>query len=124
MAAVPFLLLAVVWLCVALPLWKQHVKQYMKKSIKANLEYDLFCRRAFEITPAGFISAGEDTKIEIKWKRVKEVVAAEHGVYVYISPKVAHIIPNSAFTTQAHREEFLEATMRYREQAAGLTETL
>ncbi len=119
-AAIPFLLLAAVWLGIALPLWKQHVNYYMKKFIKASREYDLFGRRTFEITPTGFISAGEDTKVEIKWKRVKEVVAGEHGVYVYISPKVAHIIPNSAFVTQTQREEFLEATMRYREQAAGL----
>ena len=116
------LTLPVGWLCVAAFAWKSYVKQQLKQAVATGHSSGFFSEHIFTIDPEGFVSSGADIKVEMKWKLVKEVVAADNGIYVYTAKRYAYIIPNSAFDSVNTRERFIEEALRYREQAAGMIE--
>ena len=116
------LTLPIGWLCVAAFAWKIYVKQQLERAIALGHSNGFFSEHTFTIGPEGFVSSGADIKIEMKWRLVKEVVAADNGIYVYTAKRYAYIVPNSAFGTDVQREQFLEQMMQYREQAAGTIE--
>lgn len=121
---ITLLLLFIIWPCFAFLYWPASIRHRLRKFMREGDNTTHFGKHIISISPDGLEEMSNAAKNSVKWKGVTKLVSAEHGIYLYNSAVSAYIVPNSAFTSETQREEFLETTMRYREQAAGLIETL
>ncbi len=114
----------VIWMCLYPKLWNYLTQCRIKKAIVEAQQTGYFGMHEASIGVEGVSTVTPRAKTEIKWSGISKVTAAEHGILLHTSSSTAILMPNSAFTPTNTREQFLEEMTRYREQAAGLTETL
>ena len=121
---ITLLLLLIIWPCFALLYWPAAIRHRLHKFMREGDNTTHFGKHIISISPDGLEEMSDTAKNSVKWKGITKLVTAEHGLYLYNSAVSAYIVPNSAFTSEAQRQEFIETSIRYREQAAGLRETL
>lgn len=122
--ATGLIITGVVWGCFY-PLFWDHSSRYrIKKAIAEAQKEGYFGKHEVGIEAEGVTNITPRIKSQIKWSSISKVTSGEAGIFIHTSPQTAIVIPNSAFTAQNTRDQFLEEMMRYREQAVGLTEML
>ncbi len=118
------LIVALAWLCFYPLYWNYCTRRRVTKAITEARERGYFGTHEVTIAAEGITSVTPRVKTEIQWSGISKITPAETGILIHTASTTAILVPDSAFTAQNTREQFLEEMMRYREQAAGLTETL
>ena len=118
------LIVALAWLCLYPLYWDYCTRRRLQKAVTEAREIGYFGAHEVTIAASGITAETPRAKTEIKWSGISKIMPAEPGIFIHTTSTTAILVPNSAFTAQNTREQFLEEMMRYREQAAGLTEML
>ncbi len=112
--------LAVIFGVLIVPISLGFAKTRVKKLKKDVRNRALFGDVTMTIAPDGIYIKGDDSESTVKWNIIQDILLSPSHIYFYFSTINAVIVPNSAFASDAEREQCVETARRYREEAIGL----
>ena len=68
---------------------------------------NVLTQHTIELQQKGVLEETRFTQTLVQWPGVARIVSRPGFVALYISPHMAHVIPNRAFSSSAHRAEFI-----------------
>lgn len=87
--------------------FRQRAKKNVRLTIKRAMNKHICGAKTLTADPDGVSLTGEGEESRYTYDAFKRVTAAPNQVYLYLDDLSALIVPNSAFSDQTHKEQFI-----------------
>lgn len=102
-----FIIAAVVWSIVYPKFYKKVALKNVSKMLERGVQSESISRHSLSLKDEGILSSSNAGQAAHKWSDIVKFHEAENHLYIYITDKIAHVVPKRAFKDKEEETQFI-----------------